>query len=218
MRIVMLKIYLEILDKQRQETFKKLSAFKKEGCLAGGTALSLQINHRKSVDFDIFLPRPISPQFFRRVTEVFGKNIKAKLNTRDLLLIETPQKIQVHFVYIWYKKLFPPIKTTSIDLESIGDIAANKAHTIGRRAAWRDYADLFYLLKNKLTTLEKIIKDAKKKFNGEFVEAQFLEQLCYFKDMAISPIEWIGSTYSPEEIELFLGNEVKDYLDNKLNL
>ena len=214
----MLKIHLETLDKQRQEAFKKLFAFKKDGCLAGGTALSLQINHRKSVDFDIFLPKPLSPQFFRRVTEILGKDIKAKLNTGDLLLIETPQKIQVHFVYIWYKKLYPAIKTASIDLEAVGDIAANKAYTIGRRAAWRDYADLFYLLKNKFTTLEKIIKDARKKFEGEFVEAQFLQQLCYFKDMTISPIEWIGSVYSPEDIELFLEKEVKDYLDNKLNL
>lgn len=218
MRITMLKIHLEILDKQRQETFAKLVAFKNDGCLAGGTALSLQINHRRSVDFDIFLPKPIPQQFFHRVTEVFGKDTKAKLNTSDLLLIETPQKIDVHFVFFWYKRLFSTIKTPSVDLEAVGDIAANKAHTLGRRAVWRDYADLFFLLKNKQTALEKIIKDAKKKFGGEFVETQFLEQLCYFKDLTVSPIEWIGISYSPEEIKSFLGKQVEEYLKKNFKI
>lgn len=50
----MSKIYLEILDKERIKIFQKMGDFKRIGYLAGGTALALQIKHRKSFDFDIF--------------------------------------------------------------------------------------------------------------------------------------------------------------------
>ena len=55
----MSKIHLETLDKSRLEAFQNLSPFKKYGYLAGGTALSLQITHRKSFDFDVFVKRQI---------------------------------------------------------------------------------------------------------------------------------------------------------------
>lgn len=48
-------------------------------------------------------------------------------------------------------------------LASVKDIAADKAHTIGRRAAWRDYVDIFCLIKEKHLTLAQIIKLAKEK-------------------------------------------------------
>jgi len=43
----------------------------------------------------------------------------------------------------------------------MNDIAADKAFTVGRRGAFRDYVDLYFLLKDK-TTLPKIISDAQK--------------------------------------------------------
>lgn len=135
---IMLKIHLGLLDKKRQQVFLKLSHFKKNGYLAGGTA--------------------------------------------------------------------------SINLASVFDIAAEKAQTLGRRAIWRDYVDLFFLLKWKILTLDKIIQLAKKKFGGEFVETQFLEQLPYFADLQKTPIEFVGKKYSDEEIKSFLEKEVEAYL------
>ena len=45
----------EILDKKRLELLPKLEFLKDEGFyLAGGTALSIQIKHRTSVDFDFY--------------------------------------------------------------------------------------------------------------------------------------------------------------------
>ena len=51
----MSEIHLELFDTNRQNVFVQLSEFKTFGYLAGGTALALQINHRKSFDFDIFI-------------------------------------------------------------------------------------------------------------------------------------------------------------------
>ena len=40
--------------------------------------------------------------------------------------------------------MFKPIKTDSMDLMDIKDIATNKAYTIGRRPKWRDYVDIYF--------------------------------------------------------------------------
>ena len=49
---------LEAIPKQNREIFAALPDFK-EFYLAGGTALSLQIGHRVSVDFDLFSDKEI---------------------------------------------------------------------------------------------------------------------------------------------------------------
>lgn len=207
----MSKIYLEILDKKRQEYFKKLAYFKRMGYLAGGTALAMQVNHRRSVDFDIFTPKPITNTLKLKVEKIFGKQ-DFYINTSDQISFKTENEIGITFVWYYFKPIYSFVKTLNFNLASIGDIAADKAQTIGRRAVWRDYVDLFFLLKNKLTSMEKIMKDAKKKFGGEFVETQFLEQLSYFGDLAVSPVDWIGQGYTSSEIKAFLERQVERYV------
>jgi len=88
-----------------------------------------------------------------------------------------------------------------LSLASIEDIATDKAQTIGRRAVWRDYIDL-----------DKIIQIANKKFVGEFVSTQFLEQLRYFDDVKTVPIEYVEKKYADDEIKSYLQQTVEDYL------
>lgn len=213
----MLKLYQEIFDPERKKLFAKLKDFSKNGFLAGGTALALQIGHRKSFDFDIFLPKPLSLQFYRKTLKILGKETKIKARTGDIMLTQAPEGIEVHFVYYWYKNLQPLIKTTSLSLASVEDIAANKAFTIGQRGAWRDYVDVFFLIKKGIFTLAKIIELSNKKYQTEFNSVLFLEQLTYFGDIKIFDITFLKETYSIEEIQTFLKKEVEKYLkDSKI--
>lgn len=207
----MSEIYLEILDPKRQSVFDKLAAFDEIGYLAGGTALALQLKHRKSYDFDIFVNKPLTRQFFHKVTSVLGSQVKPRVNTADLLLLNTENNIQVDFVHYWYKLLQPTIKTSSIQLATIEDIATDKAHTIGHRGAWRDYVDVFILLKNKRIQLKQLIKLAQQKFGSEFAPHLFLQQLTYYKDLPNYAIEFITDSYSDDEIKKFLVETVKTY-------
>lgn len=117
------------------------------------------------------------------------------------------------------KNLLPLIKTNSLSLSSIEDIAANKAFTIGQRGAWRDYVDLFTLLKNRVFSLEKIIQLAKKKYHPEFSDRQFLEQLCYFGDIANFKITYLkNQSHETKEIQNFLLAEVKKYKNKILTI
>jgi len=187
----MSKIHLELLDKKRQAIFYQLSHFKKSGYLAGGTALALQINHRRSVDFDVFVDKSISKNFKLKVKKIFGA-VNFYVNSSDQISFNIEEGVGVTFVWYYYPRISSLVSTNSISLASVFDIAADKAETLGRRAVWRDYVDLFFLLKWKILSLEQIIKLAKKKFRGEFVETQFLEQLPYFADLQKTTIEFIG--------------------------
>lgn len=61
-------------------------------------------------------------------------------------------------------------------------------------------------------TIEYVCEIAEKKFGGAFNKALFLEQLCYFKDLTITPIEFLKETYTAKEIQSFLEKEIRTYL------
>jgi hypothetical protein len=103
-----------------------------------------------------------------------------------------------------------------MSLATVQDIAADKAHTIGRRAIWRDYVDIYFLLKKNILKLHQIISLAEKKFGGEFNQALFLDQLVYFDDLEVVPITFIKERPDPSEIKSFLSKEVSAYLQKVL--
>lgn len=210
MKDCMSKIHLELLNNDRLAVFKLLSEFKDVGYLAGGTGLALQINHRKSDDFDIFVNHAIDNKLRLKVQKIFGK-IVYYVNSEDQISFKTKNGINITFLWYYFKPLFPLIETEDLPLASIYDIALDKAVTIGRRAVWRDYVDIFSLLQNKLMTIEKIIKLAKKKFGNEFVENQFLEQLSFFGDIKQVPVNYVNRPYSFTEIKTFLEKQISSY-------
>ncbi|OGG23149.1 hypothetical protein A3E42_03335 [Candidatus Gottesmanbacteria bacterium RIFCSPHIGHO2_12_FULL_40_13] len=208
----MSKIFLEILDKTGRDVFLQLRDFDKEGYLAGGTALALQINHRKSVDFDIFISKQINNKIRLKVKKIFG-DIKYFVDTSDQISFYTKNQVSITVLWYYFNLLNKPISTKSIPLASVEDIMADKAYPVGRRAVWRDYVDFFLVIKKNILSLQKIIRFAEKKFSGEFNSALFLEQLTYFKDIKVMPIEYIGKSYTHDEVKSFLENQVNYYLN-----
>ena len=206
----MSKIYLGLLDSARQKVFHQLRMFEQDGYLAGGTALALQLNHRKSVDFDVFVKKPIGSSLRRKIKTIFG-NQPYEVNTTDQITFPLNEGIEITFLYYWYPHIRPLVLTTSLSLASVDDIIADKAHTLGRRALWRDYVDIFIVMKDHNLSAAQIIDLATQKFEGEFVKEQFLEQISYFDDIAVVPVEFIARSYTPEEIKTFLTTQVEEY-------
>nr|WP_310556821.1 nucleotidyl transferase AbiEii/AbiGii toxin family protein [Flavobacterium sp.] len=84
-------------------------------------------------------------------------------------------------------------------------LAAMKAFALGHRSKWKDYLDLYFILKFHHSFVEISIK-AKEIFKEEFIEKQFIAQLGYFK----------GINYS-EEVTFLIPNpptedEIKNFL------
>lgn len=207
--------YTNVLDKDRLEIFQKLSAFSDKFILAGETAIMLQINHRKSFDFDCFSDKPLDKKLLPKARQVFGDNINVQVDNSDLLLFTTSNGVKLDFVYYPYQALNKVVKTKPISMFALEDLASDKAYVIGRRATWRDYVDMFFLIKK--FGIEAIVKDAQKKFKGEFGEKLFLEQLVYFKDLEMQSIKFLQKAHTTKEIKKYLQERVRDYTSSRVD-
>jgi hypothetical protein len=213
----MIPLHLDSLDINRQKVFKELKVFRPDGVLAGGTAIALQIGHRKSYDFDIFTDSALTPRLWNKVKKVFGKGVVRTMFTKKQLNFVTPDNISITFFHDEVKPLYPEIQSGYIDLADLRDLASNKAFTIGHRGKWRDYVDLYFLLKLEFITLDQIINDCSQRTKGETFPAKlFLEQLVYFEDLSVDDIYFIGSTIEPQEIKRFLSLCVNKYNHKQL--
>ncbi len=209
----MSKVSLNVLSKKEEDIlFSLKDFFKIDGILSGGTALMLQLPFRRSYDFDLFFPYKIPDSFLRKTSKIFNSNIKVLVNNIDELTFIPGGQIKISFIYFPFKRKYKTILSDSIILSSFRDIASDKAYAIGRRPEYRDYVDLFIILKNGFN-LRQIILDAKEKFKGEFSEKLFLSQLVFFEDLKDFTVEFIREEYSAEEIKDFFKRVV-----NKLTL
>ena len=206
----MSKIYLEVLDQPRKAVFNQLANFGQKAILADGTAIALQLAHRYSYDFDLFTPKKVSRNFLDQVITVFGKKIKTIADQPSELSFLTEKKIKISFIHFPFPPLHPLINTSSVPLLNLKDLASNKAYTIGRRGEYRDYVDLYFLLKSGLD-LKKISQEAQKRFAGAFSPRLFLEQLVYLKDLKDKKIDFIKQPISPNQILEFFQKEIKSH-------
>lgn len=212
----MLKLFTEVLNQKRFEVWEKLINFRRNGVLAGGTALALQLNHRKSFDFDIFCQKHISQSLLLKTRELFGKkDLTITIDSPDELTIIYDNDVKISFVYFPFPPLHATISTKSLDIYNIRDLLSNKVYAIGRRGAWRDYADVYWALSHNLTTFSKLITETEKRFQGAFNQKLFLEQLAYFGDINDWSIEWTKEKVNNENIKEFLQMTIKKYLAEK---
>ena len=172
----MSSIHLELLDKERKEVFEKLKIFSNTAVLGGGTALSLQIAHRMSFDFDLFLEKPIEREDLLKLRKIL-KIAGVQINTSQQLTVVTNNNVNITLLNYPFKQLFPSVAASFLPICSVGDVSADKAYTVGRRAAWRDYVDLYFVLKQGLVDIFELIKFTEQKFGVEFNPKLFLEQL-----------------------------------------
>ena len=198
--------YTEVFDTNRLCVWKKLVAFRDFGILGGGTALALLLNHRISYDFDIFCLKPIKKKVSLLVKNIFNDvSFDVLVDSSDELTVDL-EGLKLTFLYYPFKKEFEEIKTESISLFDVRDLATAKAYAVGRRGVWRDYFDIYFLLKSREVDLESLLKMSKDRYRSLFSEKLFLEQLCYFDDISDFSIEYGRGQTKIEE------TEVKKYL------
>src|SRR3989344_3450437 len=201
-------MFLKALKSEQQKIFERLKHFP-EFYLAGGTALALQIGHRISVDFDFFSEKEISPGLLDKLIKIFKDfKVEAVINHSEQLSVNV-NKIKIDFV----KYNFPPLMDLSefwgIKFLSIPEIAAAKAYTIGRRITFKDYIDLYFILKEKFVSLQKIITICKKKYKDEFNERLFLEQLVSLGEVEEAPVDFIKKPVGKKEMAKLFQEEIK---------
>jgi len=191
----------DILTPKARLLFPKLSHFKDIFYLAGGTSLALQIEHRVSIDFDLFSEFPIKKTLLKKVEEVFENKTREILvsNSKELTIII--DGVKCTFLHYPFKLILPLNESGPIPSLSVKEILAGKAYTIGRRGELKDYIDLYIGLKGGYASLREIINMATQKFGGGFNDRLFLEQLVYLDDIDEVQITMI-SGQAPSKSEL----------------
>jgi predicted DNA-binding protein YlxM (UPF0122 family) len=197
-------MHKEILSKEQIELLPLVAGFKREFYLVGGTAIALHIGHRRSIDFDLF-----------KFSSLHHKKIVSKISSFNYQYVITRNvaeqlNINIHNVkFTFYEFPFEIISSCNFEnvlkLPDLHTLAAIKAYALGRRSKWKDYIDLYYILKNYFS-IQEIAEKANIVFKELFSEKLFRAQLCFFNDIDYNEeLEFMdGFSVSEETVKNYL--------------
>lgn len=190
-------MHKEILTEEQIKLLPLLRKFSKNFGLVGGTAIGLQIGHRRSVDFDMFSHKPFSNAAIRRKitqTHIIQKTFKDETDQYTFFI----KDVQLTFFHYPYEITYPKKLDDYLKMPNLITLAAMKAFALGQRNKWKDYVDLYFIIKGYFSVRDISLK-AKQLFAGEFNERIFRNQLAYFADISYA-----------EEVEFMPGFAVSD--------
>ena len=153
--------------------------------LAGGTALSLQLGHRISVDLDFFTETLFSTEKIYREIKKAGLNPIVLQEEKGTLTL-TINEIKVSLFHYPYPFLDEKKTWKGISIAGVRDIAAMKVMAITQRGAKRDFIDLYFILQN--TPFGKIAENMVRRFSKERINPmQTGKALVNFADAEVDP-------------------------------
>ncbi len=171
----------EILTKEQMELLPVIKCFKKNFGLVGGTAIALQIGHRQSIDFDLFTFEKFYNFKIKKIISSQKLNINKTYKDESGQFTFIVNNVQFTFFSYPFKINYSKNFKNIIKMPDLLTLVAMKAYTLGRRAKWKDYVDLYFIIKKY--SMKQIITRAKNIFKGEFNARIFREQLSYFDDI-----------------------------------
>lgn len=197
-------MHSEILNDRQTELLPLMAQFRREYYLVGGTAIALYLGHRRSIDFDLFKPSAINHKrnldkiaaapFPHTVTRRVAEQMNLIVNDVKVTFFQYPFPVEPDAKFETYFRL-----------PSLLQLAAMKAYALGRRSKWKDYVDLYFLLRDHFTIAD-ITACATRLFGELFSEKMFRSQLCYFDDVDYTEaVDWlIPNPPTDDEIKLAL--------------
>ena len=189
-------LHLDILPEKQLRLLETLSSqlFITDFYLAGGTCLALQIGHRRSIDFDFFIPGDFETStIINRLAQIgsYQRDNEEKNTINGSL-----NGVRISFFGYRYD-IIDDFKTfNKIRLAGLKDIAAMKLEAIAGRGSKKDFIDLYFLLQQY--TLEEIFSFHALKYGiGLSNQYHHLKSLVYFADadteampVMITPLDW----------------------------
>ena len=116
--------------------------------LVGGTALALQLGHRKSIDIDLFSRKPFAgPTIDEHLRNNYAtKQLTSADNSITGYLSEVKATLIAH-QYDWIRR---PENVEGIRMASLDDIAAMKLNAVvGSGKRLKDFVDVYFLLEHR---------------------------------------------------------------------
>lgn len=170
------QLLLDLLSKEK---------YIKKFCLTGGTALAeYYLQHRISEDLDFFSLVDVHPNAVQIIFKKIKPRIKYQKLTfedsmnRNLFFLHFPGEIiKTEFTYYPFEPIEQPKEIGGVRIESLIDIAVNKANTIFTNPRTRDFIDLYLILQTAGWTFEYLTKQSRIKFDMFVDPLQIAQQL-----------------------------------------
>ncbi len=177
-------LYTETVEPVTLAILKNLMQkdYLKQFVLVGGTALALQVGHRKSIDLDMFTIEDFeSDKLVSLLLNDFELNISFQM---PQTLICDINYVKVDFIRFKYPFIRSIIETEGVRMLSIEDIAPMKLDAITGRGDKKDFFDFYYLL--QLFSLNRLLELYKEKFPHQTI-FHVVRSLTYFEDAETTP-------------------------------
>lgn len=164
--------------------------------LAGGTALALQLGHRRSIDLDFFSPTEDVPTIRPGLEEALVSFNATLADSSWGNLVYLANNVRVGFYGYSHPLVNPVIEEEGLRLASIEDIALMKLDTLLSRAARKDFYDLYFICRK--IPLKRLLVLAPQKYPSiRDFEVQVVKRLVYFPSAEneadpslLEPITW----------------------------
>ncbi|MDR3093595.1 MAG: nucleotidyl transferase AbiEii/AbiGii toxin family protein [Bacteroidales bacterium] len=177
--------------------------------LVGGTALALQLGHRKSVDLVFFGNVSLTRDDIVEAVEDAGLEIIPQKNTLRIHIFEI-NKVKVDIVTLPYEWIEPPVQKEGVKMAGLKDIAAMKLEAITNRGSKKDFIDVYFLLQH--FSLQQMLDLYCAKYPKGAV-FNVMRSLTYFEDAEDNKMPEMLANVQWEEIKSKIQKTIKDYGD-----
>ena len=197
-------MFKNVLTANQLKLLPLVKEFSRDYYLVGGTAIALHLGHRRSIDFDLFTSGRLKKQSIKRTIDLHQYPVSDVLFEDSEQLHLVVHDVKLTFFSYPYQIDAPVDFDRIIHMPDLLTLAAMKAYALGGRAKWKDYVDLYILLRDHVS-LAQISEKSKALFGAYYNEKLFREQLCYFQDVDYSEkVDFVVQAVSDEEIKKFL--------------
>ena len=198
-------LYLETVESSTLELLKKLQRLPvlEQTRLVGGTALALQLGHRKSIDLDFFGTVDCEAEYLRE--SIAGIASPTILKESPHIHIYIVDGIKVDIVNYKYPWLDDVVLEQGLRLASVSDIAAMKITAIIGRGTKKDFIDIAFLLHH--FSLEEILHFYAAKYNDSSV-FMAMKSLAYFDDAEADPMPDMFVNQSWQQVKAYILSKI----------
>ncbi len=185
---------------------------KRGAILAGGTALSLHIGHRLSVDLDFFTNKDFKVEPVISEIRKAGRNFSV-ISEGEGHITANIDGTKFSLLKYEYPFLEKPAVYKGIQVAGIFDIASMRIIAVSQRGTKRDFVDLFFILQD--IPFHKLAEHMVKRFGKERINPVHVgKSLVYFSDAESNPEpEYLkGKEVKWEKIKTFFKRHVRQFV------
>ena len=193
-------LYLETVESSTLELLKKLQRLPvlEQTRLVGGTALALQLGHRKSIDLDFFGTVDCEAEYLREsIAGIASLTILKESPHIHIYIVDI-----VNYKYPWLDDV---VLEQGLRLASVSDIAAMKITAIIGRGTKKDFIDIAFLLHH--FSLEEILHFYAAKYNDSSV-FMAMKSLAYFDDAEADPMPDMFVNQSGQQVKAHILSKI----------